>query len=563
MCWAHLEPCAGCVQHLTLPITNDAARRPKRVWHALKPRAPACCRVIAQEVLNVALLLRSRQTLPIEKHAGRAQTVDSCMHQSALWVDQHVEVLQLQENMRVQRVLATARDAEERGRIQQFADTLMEIGNGSNTQDGPNGSEVVELQDVQIREVHDQASIDAMLQWVYGDGQSDDWRFWAKRAVVTPRYVSVDYVNNVMLDRLPGETHTLLSADSLSADDAGRVDAPVTADFLHRMTSGGLPHHELRLKPGAVVILLRNLDPARGLSNGVRMRVERIRRNAYLHCKIISGRYAGNDVLIPRIKIAGDSTHLPYSWVRLQFPVKLAYCMSINKSQGQTLDRVAVLLGAPVLDDAGQLDGIEDLQCFAHGQLYVALSRVGHPDAVRVYTAREVAAGRRVKLEIYREALVANRPVHRRTACEWGDRTVADDDDTAPVGTGADEDFYGPDSHPADAALNDYQPTELMTPDELRTSDRHDAASADSSNWFANAGVAQQLDDDDDTSHDDRCVDCLDCYANSYTFESATDPVGSPSHIEACMEVEAFLNDMMQEDDMADVLADDCFRFLD
>ena len=43
--------------------------------------------------------------------------------------------------------------------------------------------------------------------------------------------------------------------------------------------------------------------------------------------------------------------------------------MTINKSQGQTLKRVGLYLTTPV---------------FAHGQLYVALSRVGHPDFIKV-----------------------------------------------------------------------------------------------------------------------------------------------------------------------------------
>ena len=42
--------------------------------------------------------------------------------------------------------------------------------------------------------------------------------------------------------------------------------------------------------------------------------------------------------------------------------------MTINKSQGQTLQRVGVHLGT---------------ECFAHGQLYVAASRVGHPERIR------------------------------------------------------------------------------------------------------------------------------------------------------------------------------------
>jgi ATP-dependent exoDNAse (exonuclease V) alpha subunit len=46
---------------------------------------------------------------------------------------------------------------------------------------------------------------------------------------------------------------------------------------------------------------------------------------------------------------------------RRQFPIKICYAMTINKSQSQTLENVGVYLRKPV---------------FSHGQLYDAVSRV-------------------------------------------------------------------------------------------------------------------------------------------------------------------------------------------
>jgi len=54
---------------------------------------------------------------------------------------------------------------------------------------------------------------------------------------------------------------------------------------------------------------------------------------------------------------------LPFKFRRKQFPIKIAYAMSINRSQGQTLKNVGVYLPDSV---------------FTHGQLYVALSRVNN-----------------------------------------------------------------------------------------------------------------------------------------------------------------------------------------
>ncbi|XP_065678231.1 uncharacterized protein LOC136093196 [Hydra vulgaris] len=130
-------------------------------------------------------------------------------------------------------------------------------------------------------------------------------------------------------------------------------------EFLNSLTPSGMPPHSLKFKIGCIIMLLRNLDLKDGLCNGTRMKVCALQNN-YIDAEVLTGVSAGKRVFVPRIQLAPSDSNLPFVLKRRQFPVRLAYSMTINKSQGQTFDRVGVYLKKP---------------CFTYGQLYVACSR--------------------------------------------------------------------------------------------------------------------------------------------------------------------------------------------
>ena len=59
----------------------------------------------------------------------------------------------------------------------------------------------------------------------------------------------------------------------------------------------------------------------------------------------------------------------PFKLVRRQFPIIVSFAMTINKSQGQSLDHVGLYFPKDV---------------FNHGQLYVALSRVKSKEGLKI-----------------------------------------------------------------------------------------------------------------------------------------------------------------------------------
>ena len=115
-----------------------------------------------------------------------------------------------------------------------------------------------------------------------------------------------------------------------------------------------------------------------------------------INYRLLVCKLTGSDktVLIPRIKFSSVGSDLPFEWSRRQFPVRVAFATTINKSQGQTLKKVGVWLRSPV---------------FSHGQLYVASSRTGCPDSLK-FAVKEQQGQKKgeTKNEVYLEVLLPN-----------------------------------------------------------------------------------------------------------------------------------------------------------
>jgi ATP-dependent DNA helicase PIF1 len=119
-------------------------------------------------------------------------------------------------------------------------------------------------------------------------------------------------------------------------------------EFLNTLKISGIPPHILKSKIGAIIILLKNIDSRRGLCNGTRLIVKQLLPNI-IAADIATGKNRGHRVFIPRMNMSPTDSHLPFTLNRMQFPVLLAFAVTINKSQGQTFDRVAFFFTNPSL----------------------------------------------------------------------------------------------------------------------------------------------------------------------------------------------------------------------
>ena len=225
-----------------------------------------------------------------------------------------------------------------------------------------------------------------LMEWVYGGYESVEPALWSNfyesRMVVTPLNSGAAELNQMMLQGLPSaQQRVSLSHDQAVTD--GDVDH-YTPEFLNSLEPNGMPPHELQTCPGALMILLRNYAPRKGLCNGTRV-VVRGQWRRLLQVQIVTGPGQGRIELLPRIVCdsTGDN-ELPFVLRRLQFPLRPAWAISINKAQGQTVSgRMGIYLPTPV---------------FAHGQLYVAASRATLASNVRVLVKTDGDRQRKVQV---------------------------------------------------------------------------------------------------------------------------------------------------------------------
>lgn len=307
-----------------------------------------------------------RQTLPIQKHANKNEIIDLSMKHSPLWCK--FQQYTLTKNMRT---LPSETN---------FSNFLLELGNGK-LNDENNSIDLSHIPQTCISH-HINKIVEDTFENII---KNKNYREIKDIAILACRNDDVNELNGQTVHLLDQATEKIYtSIDTLDDCVNGILGESITPEHLHQLSPNSLPPHELVLRQYSVIMLIRNLNIDEGLCNGTRLLVLEMTDNT-LKCEILTGDKAGDIVFLCRIIFYCDKDYA-FTFKRRQFPVKLAFAMTINKSQGQTMRRIALYLKN---------------QVFSHGQLYVALSRVRSWDSLKIYL--EDKSLKRIKNYVFTE----------------------------------------------------------------------------------------------------------------------------------------------------------------
>uniref|UniRef100_A0A8R1IAX7 ATP-dependent DNA helicase n=1 Tax=Caenorhabditis japonica TaxID=281687 RepID=A0A8R1IAX7_CAEJA len=262
-----------------------------------------------------------RQCLPVMDKGGVDEKVANCIKKSDLW--RHFKTFRLTINMRVSNGDDT------------WKSELLAIGDGKR---GDNITGAIKVQ--QCFKSSEDLSDDVFGELLITGAGFEEF---SKVSILTPRNKEALEINDTILAKMPGTANTYRSFDKVEkSENYPDQSNHFSTELLNTMTPSGMPPHILNLKTGAIIMLLRNLDVKNCLCNGTRFVIEQM-GDRVLQCKFVAGVRRGESVLIPMIKLTYDE-NLPFKLARLQFPIRLSFAMTINKSQGQTFDKIGLHL---------------------------------------------------------------------------------------------------------------------------------------------------------------------------------------------------------------------------
>ena len=327
-----------------------------------------------------------KQTLPVCRRGGKPEVLNSILKKSKLW--KSIQVFKLEQNMRLEK--STCPEEQE------FHKWQIQVGEGTEKTYPEMGKddlikipEKLRSKSANLKEFCSEIFPD--LSTVIDHGmknrhETPEWvDYLVERAILCPKNVNCKDVNRICMDMVGGQPMVYRSSDKM-LNPTEAINFPT--EFLNEVYASGMPDHLLVLKKGTPIMLLMNLDKENGHANGARYVVMDMTPKI-IYALGISEENRGKILLIPRIRFHPKG-ELSFEMERIQFPVRSCFGMTSDKSQGQSLK----IVGANLTEDF-----------FAHGQLYVVISRVTSSKGLKIFKPSSSTYPHHMVNVVYKEVL--------------------------------------------------------------------------------------------------------------------------------------------------------------
>ena len=236
------------------------------------------------------------QVLPVMPHGSQTAIVENCLKRSPPW--QHFKIIKLKENMQANK------DQKE------FAEWVLQVGNGELECRSDSNADLIEIPPICVVD-------DNIIDSVFDDPTAD----MTKRVILAPKNDASLSLNKQVLDKLLGKQCLYVTVDQVMCDNKEEKQNYLL-EFINSLTHSGMPEHQLFLKVGLIIMLLRNLNVQgvhSGLCNETRLIVKELHDNLIVAETIT----IKQTVLISRIKLTSSDINLPFVLEHHQFPVRL------------------------------------------------------------------------------------------------------------------------------------------------------------------------------------------------------------------------------------------------
>ncbi|CEP22527.1 unnamed protein product [Cyberlindnera jadinii] len=297
---------------------------------------------------GIVLLLSGdfRQCLPVIQGITNQEVISA----NSLFRDSNakdMKILKLTENLRIFR--KDSFTEEQRNDALQISNKLLQIGIGGNVVDFvPN---VFETEREFLNQIYPSGLLSSLE---FGTA----FNLFGNTCILTPFNKSVDAINSKCLQKMTTESFDCIGSDTLEEE----FDNIISRNIAKLFHTPRIPPFKLQVKLNTPMILTSNILQTEGLVNGLRVLITEVRSNLIV-CQILTGDRKGDIIQLTKIKFKHTcDSKCSVTFTRCQFPLRHCFVMTINKSQGQTF--------------TGKVGIHMNPACFAHGQAYVALSRL-------------------------------------------------------------------------------------------------------------------------------------------------------------------------------------------